>query len=81
MSTLLWLYAYNMMKKEIRVHPIDRYCLTYIMLLAYGNVVKQVFYSERIKQINDYVWCGLATVWLVIMIIKWVTRKQQLGKK
>jgi hypothetical protein len=58
--------------------------LTYLLLLAYGNLVKQVFYSDILKQINDYIWGGLVTLWLLYNIknnLKWQTLSNQSGKK
>jgi len=52
--------------------------LTYLLLLSCGNLIKQAFYTDTIKQINDYFWGGLVTAWLLInlkMHSKWATRK------
>ncbi len=38
--------------------------LKYLTLLSWGNLAKQVFYTDSIAQINDYVWGGLLTLWL-----------------
>jgi len=54
--------------------------VTWLVILAAGNVVKQVFYSEKIKQINDYAFGGLVTIWLIINLIRWEIRKSQYGK-
>jgi len=53
---------------------ISKLLLNYLTLLAWGNLVKQAFYNENISQINDYVWGGLLTVWLIYKLyknIKW----------
>jgi hypothetical protein len=61
------------------------YVLTdYLLLLSLGNIVKQVFYSDNIAQINDYFWGGLVTVRLLFKLkkhLKWETRKTTLGGK
>ena len=51
-------------------NTISKLLLNYLTLLACGNVVKQVFYTENIAQINDYVWGGLLTVWLFYKLYK-----------
>lgn len=59
--------------------------MNYLLLLSYGNIIKQVLYSDRMEQINDYIWGGLVTVWLIIKLIKvkrWETITNQLhGRK
>lgn len=59
--------------------------VNYLLLLSYGNIVKQVMYTERIKQVNDYIWGGLVTVWLLFNLIKlkkWgITTNQPHGRK
>jgi len=37
----------------------------WLVMLAAGNVVKQLFYSEKLAQINDYVFGAIITVWLI----------------
>ncbi len=51
----------------------------YFWLLALGNLVKQIFYNSRtVKEVNDYWWGGLVTLWLIINLIRlWVTQKQK----
>jgi hypothetical protein len=46
--------------------------LSYLLLLSYGNIIKQMFYTDNIKQINDYIWGGLVTVWLLYKIKKYL---------
>ena len=56
--------------------------LEYLLLLSYGNLVKQVFYSNILKQVNDYIWGGLVTIYLIYKLIKWATNtSQQSGRK
>lgn len=60
------------------------YLLDYLWILAVGNLIKQIFYySNTIKQVNDYAWGGLISLWLIFMIIreKWVIRSKHYGKK
>ena len=52
--------------------------LEYFLWLSYGNLIKQLFYSETAKQINDYAWGGCMTAYLIYKL--WVIRKQQGGK-
>lgn len=55
--------------------------ITYFLLLSYGNIVKELFYSYRMKQINDYIWGGLVTTWLIFNLIKWAIQKLRFGRK
>lgn len=41
----------------------------YFIFLAGGNIVKQLFYTERIKQANDFIWGGIVTIWLIYKLI------------
>lgn len=59
-------------------NTISKLLLNYLTLLACGNVVKQIFYTEKISQINDYVLGGLLTLWLFYKLyknMKWETKK------
>jgi hypothetical protein len=47
-----------------------RIFIQYLFILSLGNFLKQVFYTETIKQINDYVFGALVTVWLLYNLIK-----------
>lgn len=62
---LLFKYVGDTVKKP---SPIIRYLLLYFLALSTTNIVKQVFYSERIKQVNDYICGGIATLILIIAI-------------
>lgn len=42
----------------------------YFLILSYGNIVKQILYTDRIKQVNDYFWGGFVTVWLLFNLLK-----------
>ena len=52
-----------------------RILFEYFVLLAGGNLIKQIFYTDTIKQINDYWWWALATVWLIYKL--WVEYRKQ----
>jgi len=66
--------------------------IEYFILLAYGNVVKQVFYVPEMRVLNDYVWGVFVTLWLLgnltgfnkwllkTRFVKWVTRILRPGK-
>lgn len=57
-------------KSHVAPNTISKLLLNYLTLLACGNVVKQIFYTQNISQINDYVWGGLLTVWLIYKLYK-----------
>lgn len=60
---------------------IDGFFLDYIVLLAGGNIVKQVFYyNNTVSQVNDYIWGLVITIILIIRII-WEIRRQRSGTK
>lgn len=81
LALFLWAMCYHIYDTAKKVHAVTRMFLWYLMLLASGNIVKQVFYTEKIKQINDYIWGSLVTLWLLISIIRWAIRKQRSGTK
>ena len=64
-------------RSHYRANGFRKIVLSYLSLLAAGNVIKQVFYDPRLAQINDYVWGGLVTAWLIYKLVKlrWATRK------
>lgn len=53
--------------------------LEYFVLLAIGNLIKQIFYSDTLRVANDYYWGGFLTVYLIIKL--WLIRKQVPGKR
>lgn len=53
--------------------------LEYFVLLAIGNLIKQIFYSENMRQLNDYYWGGFLSVYLIIKL--WLIRTQTSGRK
>jgi len=57
-------------------NKVEHIFLTALILLAASNVIKQLFYTTTIKQINDYVWGALVGAWAILKLIKlWATRK------
>ena len=46
-----------------------RTSLCYFTLLAYGWILKQVFYSEKFNFYHDYIWGGLVTGGFIVMLI------------
>ncbi len=60
-------------------------CINWLVCLAAGNLVKQLFYTSTIKQINDYIYGAAVTVGFIIYILKnrkkWeIQRIQQSGE-
>lgn len=58
--------------------------MSYLVLLAAGNFIKQLFYSENVKQLNDLYWGGLISLWLIFNLLiktRWEIRKQTKDKK
>lgn len=82
LALFLFMGAWCVKKRPQReVTKIDDLFLEYIVLLAAGNIVKQVFYNNHtIKQVNDYVWGSLLTIILLSRIL-WEIRKQRSGMK
>lgn len=78
-AVLILLLIIEVRKKTVK-HL--RIFFTYFMLLAAGNVVKELFYSYYLKQVNDYIFGGFMTLWLLYQLLKlWATQKQHSGKK
>ena len=68
--------------KEPVKNKIAHYFLEWLLLLSYGNLIKQIFYSDILKQINDYIWGGFVTLILIYKIIKWASKtNQHFGRK
>ena len=81
LSVFLFISALYVRKTSKSKNKIINYLLDYLAILALGNIVKQVFYyNDTIKQVNDYIWGGLVTIGLLIMIV-WEIRKQKSGKR
>lgn len=82
LAILLFMGAWCVKHFSSKKGVIVNYFLDYVVLLAAGNVIKQIFYySYVIKEVNDYVYGILLTVWLIARIIAWEIRRQQFGKK
>ena len=59
---------------------VEKTLLGYFVTLAWGNIIKQAFYTEGL-QINDYIWGLVVTLVMIITIIAWAIRKRRFGKK
>jgi hypothetical protein len=75
-----------MLKKNVQTNSkCIHLIVNYLLLLSYGNIVKQVLYTDEIAQVNDYIWGGLVTIWLLINLVKvkkWaITTNQPHGRK
>lgn len=72
---LLVLYVKQTAPKEKKTWHI---LLEWLLLLAAGNIIKQLFYTETIKQVNDYVWGALLTINLTHkLFLQWANRSKQ----
>lgn len=80
LSIFLFLLLFNLRISQRKEDVYKKVFVTYLLLLAAGNIIKQIFYSDSIKQINDYVFGGLVTIWLIVNLILCLT-KQHYGKK
>lgn len=81
LSALLFSSAWYVKKTSLKRSNYIIHFLDYIVLLAGGNVIKQVFYyNDTIQQINDYWWGSLISAWLIIILIReWVIQNQKNG--
>lgn len=79
LSIFLFLLVFNLRISQRKEDVYKKIFLTYLLLLAGGNVIKQVFYSDSLKQVNDYIFGGLVTIWLIVNLILCRTR-QNYGK-
>lgn len=51
--------------------------LLYLVALAGGNLVKQLFYTDAVKIFTDYWWGGVVTVLLIISLCYlWLTTRK-----
>ncbi len=48
--------------------PVEKLYLKYFTVLAWGNLIKQLFYTDSIKQINDFILGGIATIVLIVKL-------------
>jgi len=53
--------------------------IEFLLLLSYGNIIKQLFYTENIGLINDYVYGGFLFIRLIVKL--WQTRSMAFGTK
>lgn len=63
-------------KRQV-IKKVHHIFLDYLLLLSYGNLIKQIFYSDILKQINDYIWGGFVTLILIYKLIKWAIKTNQ----
>lgn len=73
LAVFLWLLVYYV-RKTFTGNRFIKLFLTWLFLLAYGNVIKQIFYSPTMSQVNDYLWGSLVSVWLLIMVVWEINR-------
>lgn len=90
MILLLFLEIRNHYKKDKSRLPI---LIDFFVLLAWGNLIKQLFYSSNpqvyfagyqmplISLVNDYVWGFLNIIYLIYKLRKWATHNQRGSKK
>lgn len=51
--------------------------LVWLVALAAGNFVKQLFYTEKVRQIADYWWGGVITALLILSLCYlWLTTRK-----
>lgn len=59
-----------------RMNKAEHILLSSLILLAGGNVIKQIFYTTTIKQINDYIFGAIVGLWTILKLVKlWATSK------
>lgn len=67
LAVFLWLLVYYV-RKTFTGNKIIKLFLTWLFLLASGNLIKQIFYSPTMSQVNDYYWGAGVTLWLLIRV-------------
>lgn len=77
-SSLVW-----MEKERTEKGCVAHIFMQYFFILSCGNIVKQVFYTPDLAQINDYVFGGMVTVWLLHKLFsRWAIRTGRIsGRK
>lgn len=81
LAVFMFISAWYVKKTSFKRGKIINLFLEYIVLLAAGNVIKQVFYySDEVKQVNDLIWGGLVTLTYIIKIT-WATLRRKTGGK
>lgn len=68
-ALLLSLFWELKIKYKNDKNSILRVSIDYLFLLSCGNLVKQIFYSETLKLVNDYIWGAVVTLWYLGAII------------
>lgn len=80
LAVFLLLMILYIKKSVSEREKITHFFLTSLVLLAAGNLIKQLFYTENIKQLNDYLFGGLIFLWLLINLtikIRWGTKNNR----
>lgn len=72
---ILVLFLYVRKKIALNESKAIRLLIDYFVVLAAGNVLKELFYNPTIKELNDYWFGGLCM--LVLIISLWVNRKKK----
>lgn len=83
LSVFLFVGAWYVKKTAFKEGKITDYFLDYILLLAAGNIIKQVcYYNGTVAEVNDLYWGAALTLWLIARIIKlkWAIRNKRRGK-
>ena len=81
LSLFLFLMVYDLYKRSFKEHRVIRISLAHLVMLASGNVIKQIVYDPTVDQINDYLWGGLVGLSYLINIILWAISNKRYGKK
>lgn len=58
-------------KMNVNEKGFNYYAIEFLELLSVGNIIKQVFYSESISQINDYFFGAMLTLIYLYKYIVW----------
>lgn len=83
-QALFFISLLTFIKSKVERQTASFIFICYFLWLARGNLVKQVFYTDTIKQVNDYIWGALVTGWLLFKLkkhLKWATLKTAHGGK
>lgn len=61
--------------KKVVNKDYEKAAIEWLFILSAGNIIKQLFYTEKLKQINDYGFGAVVTVWLLYKLGKiWATK-------
>lgn len=72
---LLVLFLYVRKTVALNESTTVRIFIDYFVVLAAGNVLKELLFNPTVKELNDYWFGGLVT--LVLIITLWVNRKKK----